>query len=100
MLPDPNFVRIAFFGCEKGCKSCKCLIYTLYCGERGSCTVKTGQTMQFTASPYEGFSFVHWEDMDSGKIITTTAKFQRYMKGDFRVRAVFKRSGFIWGQPN
>ena len=24
-----------FFGCKKGCKSRNCLIYTLYCGERG-----------------------------------------------------------------
>lgn len=23
-------------GCKKGCKSRKCLIYTLYCGEKGS----------------------------------------------------------------
>ena len=32
------------FGCKKGCKSCKCLIYTLYCGERG---IRTPGTSQF-----------------------------------------------------
>ena len=31
-------------GCKKGCKSRKCLIYTLYCGERG---IRTPGTSQF-----------------------------------------------------
>ena len=31
-------------GCNKGCKSRKCLIYTLYCGERG---IRTPGTSQF-----------------------------------------------------
>ena len=30
-------------GCKKGCKSRKCLIYTLYCGERGIRTPGTSQ---------------------------------------------------------
>ena len=40
-LRIPN---ITLFGCKKGCKSCKCLIYTLYCGERG---IRTPGTSQF-----------------------------------------------------
>ena len=31
----PNFT---FLGVKKGCKSRKCLIYTLYCGETGNVT--------------------------------------------------------------
>ena len=30
-------------GCKKGCKSRKCLIYTLYCGETGIRTPGTSQ---------------------------------------------------------
>lgn len=34
-------------GCKKGCKSRKCLIYTLYCGERGSISSNTATTNSF-----------------------------------------------------
>ena len=34
-------------GCNKGCKSRKCLIYTLYCGERGIRTPGASQLNGF-----------------------------------------------------
>ena len=30
---------LKFLRCRKGCKSHNLLIYTLYCGERGKCTI-------------------------------------------------------------
>lgn len=65
----------------------------------GSLSTTVGTLLEFTATPYNGFTFVHWEDMDSGRIITRTKTFSRFLKGDFRVRAVFKRSGSIIYDP-
>lgn len=59
----------------------------------GSLSTTVGRLLQFTATPYEGFAFTHWVDIDSGKIITTNTSFARSMRGDFRVRAVFRRIG-------
>ena len=43
----PKNTQFYILGCKKGCKSRKCLIYTLYCGETG---IRTPGT-----SRYNGF---------------------------------------------
>ena len=85
-------------GCKKGCKSRKCLIYTLYCGERGIRTPGTvARTPHFECGP------IDHSGISPGPSPTLRPVIRSANIAIFRKKSIFgtkKDSNFYFHPPN
>ena len=61
----------------------------------GPLNMTANRTLSFKATPASGYSFSHWEDVDSGEALATANPWTTTITRDMRVCAQFKKGGFI-----